>query len=58
MRRRFEGTLIEERARLKARLDQLESEHQTLLGNVRRLQTSILTMQVPARGVHDDDIIA
>jgi len=46
VRKRFEGTLINERARLKARLDQLESEHQTLLGNVRRLQTSILAMQV------------
>ena len=41
--------LIEERARLKTRLDTLESEHQTLLGNVRRLQQSILTMQVIGR---------
>jgi len=40
VRRRFETTLIEERARLKARLDGLESEHQTLLGNVRRLQVT------------------
>ena len=51
-RRRFESTLIDERARLKARLDTLESEHQTLLGNVRRLQSSILTMQVQDPKTH------
>ena len=34
MERRFVQTLIDERARLKNRLDGLEVEHQALLGNV------------------------
>lgn len=46
IRRRFEYTLIEERSRLKSRLDQLESEHHVMINNVRRLQGSIVSMQV------------
>jgi hypothetical protein len=52
IRRRFEATLIEERSKLKSRLDQLESEHHTMINNVRRLQGSIVSMQVKIWGLY------
>lgn len=48
MERRFVQTLIDERARLKNRLDGLEVEHQALLGNVRMLHSSLERAQEDA----------